>query len=127
MESMRITPISPEQTRPFLKEEEEILFIGNAREKLSNFERQRWIALTDQGRLLIFQGKENKELLSAKSKTLGRSLRNSFSVKDKSTSQITPNQNDEDSPVFISLSNLSNGCKQKSSLLLNSNVFLSFI
>ncbi len=63
METNSILPTSPNQTRQFLLENEEILFIGSAKEKynhLNIIERTRWIALTDQGRLLIMYTPDTK-------------------------------------------------------------------
>ena len=124
---MKIKPTSPEQTREFLNENEEILSIGYAKEKSNIMERQRWIALTDQGRFLIFQQKEVS--LINKSITLGRSFRGSFSSKEggKATSNNELNStqtsmSNKDDEGYLQVSNLSSGYKQKNSQILTTKV-----
>eukprot|EP00834_Sanchytrium_tribonematis_P004882 NODE_264_length_11354_cov_1.067170.p7 type:complete len:137 gc:universal NODE_264_length_11354_cov_1.067170:4308-3898(-) len=117
MESMNIKPTSPSQTRIFLRESEEILFIGSAKERMSFVERTRWIALTDHGRLLVFQGKDLPNLPN-KVNTLGRSFRSSLILNASDKLELSKSQSSLSAQDEPSVVNFSSGYKQKSSTIL---------
>ena len=127
MESMRIKPTSPIQTRAYLNPDEEVLFIGTAKEKINKFDKLRWIALTDQGRFLIFQsGKESNGL--NRSMTINRSGTTLSKEKSKEMlgskahlGLISPIEDVNSKMTF------SNGIKQKESLVIKSKVYLFYI
>ena len=65
MKKNNIQPSSPVQTRQFLLENEDILYIGTAKESLNHStisNKRRWIALTDLGRLLVLAEIKQQEI-----------------------------------------------------------------
>eukprot|EP00834_Sanchytrium_tribonematis_P005636 NODE_354_length_8925_cov_1.106050.p5 type:complete len:185 gc:universal NODE_354_length_8925_cov_1.106050:4059-4613(+) len=74
----KISPHSPSQTRPFLQFDEEILYIGSAKEIQGLQEFERYLALTDIGRMLVLQNCEVMSRRSSNSASLSSSLRSSF-------------------------------------------------
>ena len=81
MQKNSIQPSSPIQTRQFLLDNEEILYIGSATEKFNHLnltDRTRWIALTDLGRLLIMHKHEEPLSIQSSPKALRKSFISSF-------------------------------------------------
>eukprot|EP00835_Amoeboradix_gromovi_P006406 NODE_746_length_4600_cov_0.209287.p2 type:complete len:267 gc:universal NODE_746_length_4600_cov_0.209287:1369-2169(+) len=60
-----ITPESPEQAKKFLQTNEEIIYIGTAKESFGMIEKERWVSLTDNGRFLIMQSSRTRSLTAS--------------------------------------------------------------
>ncbi len=87
MEINNFEPCSPSITRQFLTVNEQILFIGDAKEEKSHLsDKQRWIALTDMGRLLIMYSPDN----TPKSSRFKRRLSSAREPLEQESSPLTP-------------------------------------
>lgn len=75
-----ISPCSPLELKQYLHPGEEVVCIGEAKEQLGNVIRERWVAMTDEPRLLVLNKSQLRRRGSMISPNTRTSFRKSFSM-----------------------------------------------